>query len=104
MVAEHRQGARGETGAAERLDGRAQEPGVARRVDIGPVVERIWVELRLHAVVTVGSAPRLHRAARESRKRLCQLVVLGVVDQIAALDHELRTQPADRRHRTGEHL
>ena len=68
---------------------------MARRVDVGAVIERIRVEGGLDAVVAVWPAARVHDAAIQHGERVGELVALVVVDQVAALDHELRTECAD---------
>ena len=68
---------------------------MARRVDVRAVIERIRVEGGLDAVVAIWPAAGVHDAAVQHGERVGEFVALVVVDQVAALDHELRTECAD---------
>ena len=104
MIAEYRVPRCEESPAGKLLNRGPQQPGVPGRVDVGPVIERVGVRRELHAVVPVWPAPRLHSAAPEYGERVRQLVVLVIVDQVAALDHELRAKRADGCDGPREHL
>ena len=105
VVAEHRHPRDPpEPARTERRHRVAQQPDVARGVDVGAVVERVGIPLELDPVVAVGPAPGRHDAAAENRKRVGELVVLDVVDQVAALDDEIRRQRPNGRQGAGEHL
>ena len=75
-----------------------------RRVDVRSVIERVRVERGLHSKVPVRPAARADRTAAQHRKRLVELVALSIVDEVAALDHEIRTERPDRSERSGEHM
>ena len=73
------------------------------RVDVGAVVERVRVERGLYAEVPVRPAPRTDRTAAQHRKRLLEILP-SVIDEVAALDHEIRTERPDRGEHPGEHV
>ncbi len=77
---------------------------MAGHVDVGPIVGRVRVGGELHAVVAVGPAAGLNLAAVQERERLLELVVLGVVDQVAALDHQVGRKGTHGVDRTAQHL
>ena len=104
MVAEHRAPPHPESPAHERADGLAEQTGVAGGVEVGPVVERVRVAGQLHAEVAVRPAAGMDDAPAQDGQRLGELVALVVVDQIAALDHEVGAQRLDRPRGAGEHL
>ena len=77
---------------------------MARGVDRRAVVERVGVGSELNPVVAPRSTPRGDTAAGERRQGVDLLVVLVVVDEVAALDDGVGAQRADGRCGTGQHL
>ena len=77
---------------------------MARGVDGRAVIERVGVRAELDAVITAASAPRGDAAAGERGQRVDELVVLVVVDQVAALHHGVGAEGADGRGRARQDL
>ena len=90
MVTENRGPWRLQAAGDEWVTGGSQQPRVLRGVDRRPVVERISIRVGLDAVVATGPADRVDAPTAKDREGVGQLVVLIVVDQVAALDHEVR--------------
>ena len=67
---------------------------MSRGIDSRAVVERVGVGAELDAVVAAASAPRGDAAAGERGQRVDELVVLVVVDQIAALHYGVGAEGA----------
>ena len=104
VVAEHRIPRRVE---ARRVEGplrRGEQPGVARRVVVGAVVERVGVARLLHAVVARGAGVRAHAAAGEHGAGGVELIALRVVDEVARDHHGLGAQAVERADGGGEEL
>ena len=104
MVADNRVPRRLQADGVEGTLGLRQQPGVPRRVDVGPVVVRIRVRRRLDSLVAGRAAVRVDAAAAQDRQRLVKLVQLVVVDQVAGLDHGLRMKRVQRAHHRVEHV
>ncbi len=68
---------------------RRSKSRMAGGVEVGAVVKRVRVAGQLDPEVAVRTAARADGAAPQHRQRLEELVALIVVDQIAALDHEI---------------
>ncbi len=62
--------------------------GVHRRT----VVERIWINLRLNAKVTMRPATRVNLAANERGDRTLEFIALVVINEVAPLDHEVGSE------------
>lgn len=104
MVAEDRVDRGGDAARGERAHGRAQQTGMERGIDVRAVVEGIGVAGQLHAEVAVTAAAGCDAATVQHGERVRELVDLVVVDQIAALDDELRPQRTDRVDGARQHL
>ncbi len=78
-----------DTRARERARRGLEQTGVAGRVEIGAVVERIGVERRLHAEVAAAATSGADRSAVERGERVRELVCLVIVDQVTTLDHRI---------------
>ena len=103
VVAGRRVPRRAQAGRAERPLGRGEQPGVARRVDVGAVDRRVGVR-RPPARPGSRGAPESgsHAPAVEHRARQRQLVGLRVVDEVAGDEHGVgarRVRPRARRRR-----
>ena len=100
VIAEHRTDvAGGQAPRAKRRGRRLEQSGVAGRVEVGPVVERVRIAGLLDPVVAGRAASGIDGAAGQHRERSRELVGLRVVDQVAALDDRAGRERADGAHR-----
>ena len=104
VVAEHRIPRRVEPGRVERALRGGEQPGVARGVVVGAVVEGVGVVGLLHAVVARGAGVGMDTAAGEDGAGGVELVGLRVVDEVARDRHRLRVQAVERADGGGEDL
>ena len=77
---------------------------MARRVEVGPVEERVRPLRRLDAGVSGAAGVRVDAAAVEDRQRLVELDRLRRVDQVAGHEHRVGREAVDGAHGGGEHL
>ena len=104
MVTEDGAPSRPQPATGERAARRAQHVRVLRGVDCGPVVEGIGVRACLDPAVALAPADGADGPALEHGEGVGQLVVLVVVDQVAALNDEVGTHRTDSGCGAGEHL
>jgi hypothetical protein len=73
----------------EGLDRVREKTRVLGCIDLRAVVERIGIDLGLHAEVAIRTASRMDLAAVQNCDGTLELVALVVVDQVAALEYEI---------------
>ena len=69
-----------------------EQARVAGGVEVGAVVEGVGVARQLDAEVAVGAAAGVHCSASQGCEGVGELVALGVVDQVAALDDRVGSE------------
>jgi hypothetical protein len=104
VVAERRIPRRAQAGCRERPRRRGQQTGVARRVEVRAVEERVGSVGRLDAVVSGTARVGIDPAAVEHGQRLVELGPLRGVEDVAGHDDGVGREPVDRAHGRGQHL
>ena len=104
VVADRRMPGRVEPRRHERPLCSGEDAGTARRIDVGPVVERVGVARALDALVGARAAAGVDAAAVQHGDRCLQLVHLRVVDEVAGDDDGLRRERVQRPHGRQQHV